>query len=74
MTGAAPFQKVHMLGHCAEFATAKGQLGRYSEAALESSHFTFNHQLHHYNRNDPREHLRRSLVGVVLPLRWAIAF
>ena len=69
VTGTEPFPKLHMLVHCAEFASTHLFLGRLSEAPIESHHAQFNKlfQKQHLNSaKNPTERLRRSLADVCL--------
>jgi hypothetical protein len=61
--------KLHMLGHCAEFAEKHKVLGRLSEAPMESAHAQFNQLFHFNHRNqlrDKPEQFRRCLANVVV--------
>jgi hypothetical protein len=68
-SGTAVTPKIHMLRHCADFASTHGFLGRTSESQLESSHCAFKRllKLHHFNNNAAdAEGFRRCLADSAL--------
>jgi hypothetical protein len=71
ITGKNPFPQLHMLRHCTEFASHHHYLGRFSEAQLESYHYTFNHATKYTHRNQGNnieEKYRRALADRALQL------
>jgi hypothetical protein len=68
-TGQAPFPKVHMLRHTAEFLARHRVLGRVSEAQMESCHASFNrlfNTIHHNSSHNTTERIRRCLADLAL--------